>query len=122
MEWMRSPRRVSGSGLEWRKRRVLREVEETTDGEAGLPSAPSGICLGNQSSVANHFWYYCFGGLPRWLRGKDLACNVGDMGLMSRVRTIPWRRTHFTSHPCWESHDRGAWWAMAHVVTKSDSS
>ena len=37
MEWMRSPRQVSRYGLEWRKRTVLREVEETTDSEAGLP-------------------------------------------------------------------------------------
>ena len=37
------------------------------------------------------------------------------------VRTILWRRTHFTSHPCQESRDRGAWWAMVRMVTKSQT-
>ena len=32
-----------------------------------------------------------FGGLPRWLSGKESACQVGDR-LDPSVRKIPWRR------------------------------
>lgn len=54
------------AGME--KRRVLREAEETTDGEAGLPAAHPSVCLGNQSS-----WQTIFGTIV--LEGFLLACG-----------------------------------------------
>ena len=30
-------------------------------------------------------------GLPRWISGKEPACNAGDVG-STQVRKIPWRR------------------------------
>ena len=31
-------------------------------------------------------------GLPRWLRGKESACNAGDTGVNYWVRKIPWKK------------------------------
>ena len=32
------------------------------------------------------------GRIPRWLSGKNLPTNAGDMGLMPRSGKLPWRR------------------------------
>ena len=58
-------------------------------------------------------------GLPRWLSGKESACNAGDtgdVGLIPRLRRFP-RGGHgnplqysFLENPL----DREVWWAIVH--------
>ena len=62
--------------------------------------------------------------LPRWLSGKESACNArpaGDIGLIPGPRRSP-GGGHGKSfqYPCLENPvDRGAWQATVHRVTKS---
>ena len=63
-------------------------------------------------------------GLPRWLSGKESACNARDT---RDAGLIPGSgRSHGGGHgnplqySCPENPmDRGAWWALVHRVTKS---
>ena len=60
-------------------------------------------------------------GLPRWLSGKESACQAGDAG------SVPvWRRSlgEGNGNPLQDSclripMDRGAWQATVHGVAKS---
>ena len=40
-------------------------------------------------------------GLPRWLSGKESACNAGDVGLILELRRSPGKATH-SSILAWE--------------------
>ena len=62
-------------------------------------------------------------GRPWWLRGKESACSVGDLGLI-----LGWRRSPGggcgspLQDSCLETPmDRGAWRAAVHGVTKSQT-
>ena len=61
------------------------------------------------------------GRLPWWLSVK--ACNVGDLGLIPRSgRPAEEGNGNPLQSSCLEnSMDRGAWWATAHGVTKSQT-
>ena len=62
-------------------------------------------------------------GLPRWLSGKESACQHRRHGFDPWVRKIPWRRK-CQSTPVFllgNPMDRGAWWVAVHwVVSELD--
>ena len=63
-------------------------------------------------------------GLPWWHSGKESACQCRRCGFNPWVRKIPWRRGN--SNPLqylWLENpkDSGAWWAIVHGVTKSQT-
>ena len=65
-------------------------------------------------------------GPPRWHSGKESACQCRRCmirGFDPWVRKIPWRRNGNPLHYfCLKnSMDRGAWWARAHGVAKSQT-
>ena len=70
-----------------------------------------------------YFLILYFGGFPGGSDGKESFCNVGDLG------SIPgWGRSPGEGngsplqYSCLEnSVDRGAWWAVVHGVTKSQT-
>ena len=61
-------------------------------------------------------------GLPRWLGGKESACDTGDTGLIpGSGRSPEGRNGNPLQYSCLEnSMDRGAWWATIHGVTELD--
>ena len=52
--------------------------------------------------------------LPRWLSGKESACQVRRCDLIMRVRKIPWEGNgNPLQYSCLENPlDRGEWWTM----------
>ena len=59
-------------------------------------------------------------GLPRWLSGKESACQGGGVG---SVPGLGLSSGEGNGNPflysCLRNHtDRGAWWATVHKVTK----
>ena len=65
-----------------------------------------------------------FGRLPRWLSGKELACNAeaaGDAGSTPGFGTSPggWYGNPL-QYPCLKNPmDKGSWQATVHRVTKT---
>ena len=61
--------------------------------------------------------------LPRWLSGKESACQCWSHGRDPWVGKIPWRRAwHPLQYSCLENPmDRGDWWATVHRVAKSQT-
>ena len=62
--------------------------------------------------------------LPRWLSGKEFACNeggAGDAGLIPGLgRFLGVGNSNPLQYSCLENPmDRGAWRAIVHGVTKS---
>ena len=59
--------------------------------------------------------------LPRWLSGKESACNAGDVGLIPGSGRSPGGGNgNPLQYSCLEnSMDRGVWWIIVHGVTKS---
>ena len=55
--------------------------------------------------------------------GKESACNAGDLGLIPGLGRFPWRRKcNPLQYSCLEnSMDRGAWRAIVHGATKSQT-
>ena len=60
-------------------------------------------------------------GFPGGSDGKESACNVGDLGLISGLGRSPGEGNGYPlQYSCLEnSMDRGPWWATVHGVTKS---
>ena len=63
-------------------------------------------------------------GLPRWLSGKESACNAGnarDAGsIPGSGRSPEGGNGNPLQYSCMENPmDRGAWWATVHGATKS---
>ena len=60
-------------------------------------------------------------GLPRWLSGKDSACQVGDVGLIPGLGRFPREGNgNPLQYSCLgKPMDRGACWATVHRVPKS---
>ena len=63
-------------------------------------------------------------GFPRWLSGKESACQVGDTreaGLIpGSERSSAEGNGNPLQYSCQENPvDRGAWWAIVHGVAKS---
>ena len=61
--------------------------------------------------------------LPRWLNGKASTCQCRRPGFHPWVGKIPWRRAPQPT-PIFSLEndmDRGAWWAIVHSVTKSQT-
>ena len=63
-------------------------------------------------------------GFPRWLHGKESACNAGDAedtDLIPGLGRSPGRgNVSPLQYSCLDNlMDRGAWWATVHGVTKS---
>ena len=52
--------------------------------------------------------------------GKEYACNVGDLGLISESRGSPGEgNENPLQYPCLENPmDRGAWWTIDYGVAK----
>ena len=59
--------------------------------------------------------------LPRWLTGKESACNEGDSGMIPGSGRSPGEGNgNPLQYSCLEnSMDRGVWRATIHDVTKS---
>ena len=59
--------------------------------------------------------------LPRWLSGKESACQSGDMGLIPGMGRSPGEGSgNLLQYSCLENPvERGAWWAIAHEVIES---
>ena len=64
-----------------------------------------------------------YNGFPCGSDGKEFACNVGDPGLIPRVRKIPGEGNGYPlQYSCLEnSMDTGAWRATIHEITESDT-
>ena len=62
-------------------------------------------------------------GLPRWLSGKESACNAGDPGLIPGLGRSPGgRHGNPLQYSCLENPmARGAWWASVRGVAESDT-
>ena len=60
-------------------------------------------------------------GFPGDSDGKELACNVGDLGLLHGSGRAPGEENgNALQYSCLEnSMDGGPWWVMVHGVTKS---
>ena len=61
-------------------------------------------------------------GLPRWLSGKQPACQTGDAGSIPGSGRIPGEGNgNLLQYSCLENPtDRGAYGATVHVITESD--
>ena len=57
------------------------------------------------------------------LDGKESACNVGDLGSIPGSGRSPGEGTgNPLQYSCLENPiDRGAWWGIVHLVTKSQT-
>ena len=77
-------------------------------------------------------WKWCASnyriGLPRWLSGKESACNeegTRDKGLIPRSGRSPGEGNGYPVPVQYSylenSMDRGAWWSTVHVVKKSQT-
>ena len=62
-------------------------------------------------------------GLCWWLSGKESSCNAGVSGLIPGSGRSPGEGNgNPLQYSCLENHmDRVAWWAVLHVVTKSQT-
>ena len=62
-------------------------------------------------------------GLPWWLSGKESDCNAGDPGsIPGSGRSLGERNGNPLKYSCLENPmERGAWWAIIHVVAKSQT-
>ena len=60
-------------------------------------------------------------GLPRWLRGKEFACNAGDLGSVPGLRRSPGEgNCNPLPYSCQGNPmDSGSWRAAVHGVAKS---
>ena len=60
-------------------------------------------------------------GFPDGSDGKESACNAGHWGLISGLVRSPGEgNDYLLQYSCLENPmDRGAWWSIAHAVTKS---
>ena len=60
-------------------------------------------------------------GIPRWLSGKESACNAGDAGSTPGSGRSPGgEHGSPLQYSCLENLvDRGAWWAIVYRVTRS---
>ena len=70
--------------------------------------------------ICKYGYYIFYFGLPWWFSSKESACTAGD-GLIPGSGRSPGGGN---DNPLWYSclgnpMDRGAWWAIAHEVTKS---
>ena len=63
------------------------------------------------------------GALPGGSYGKESTCNAGDPGLIPGLRRSPGEGNgYITQYSCMENPmDSGAWWAIVHGVTVSDT-
>ena len=67
-----------------------------------------------------------FLGLPWWFSGKESSCSggpTGDMGLIPGLERSPGgEHGNPLQYSCLENPmDRGAWWAIVHRVTSSQT-
>ena len=62
-------------------------------------------------------------GFPGGSDGKESACNAGDPGLIPGLGRSPEEKNgNPLQYSCLEnSMDRGDWWALVHVVAKSQA-
>ena len=62
-------------------------------------------------------------GLPWWLSSRESVCNAGDPGLLPGLGRSPGKgNDNPLQYPCLENPmDRGAWWAIVHGVSQSQT-
>ena len=62
----------------------------------------------------------CSSGLPRWLSGKESACNAGDARSIPGLGRSPGEGngSPLQNSCLGNPMDRGAWWATVHGVRK----
>ena len=62
-------------------------------------------------------------GFPRWLSGKESACQAGDVGLISGLERSPGEGNgNPLQYFCLENPmGRGAWWATVHGVAQNQT-
>ena len=83
-----------------------------------MPTIGSTLLQAYQCGVfGNPLW------LPWWLRYKESACSAGDLGLIPGSGRSPEKGNGYPiQYFCLEnSRDRGAWWAIVHGVSKSQT-
>ena len=71
-------------------------------------------------------WSHLYEGLPWWLSDKESACNAGAAGDLGSIPGLGRSPGEGNDNPlqysCLEnSMDRGAWWAIVHRVSKSQT-
>ena len=62
-------------------------------------------------------------GLPWWLSSKESVCSAGDPGSLPGLGRSPGKgNDNPLQYPCLENPmDRGAWWAIVHGVSQSQT-
>ena len=65
----------------------------------------------------------CLKGFPDDSDGKESTCNSGDQSLIPGLGKSPGEENGYPlQFSCLENPmDRGAWWAMVHMVAKSQT-
>ena len=67
-------------------------------------------------------WICMYVVFPKWVSGKESACNTGDWGSISESGRSPGVGND-NSLQCWLENpmDRGVWWATGYRVVKSQT-
>ena len=112
------------SGIHWVWRRLTLSMKFTLSAVHRFPLRVAEISLFARSShwerILHYFLCYYITGFPRWLSGKESACQCRRYEFSPWVRKIPWRREWqhtpvFLEYPM----NRGAWRATVHGAAKS---
>ena len=80
------------------------------------------MCLVNDSGFVCLFFFIIMG-FPGGLDSKESAFNVGDLGSIPGLRRSPGEGNGYApQYSCLEDvMNKGTWWAIAHGVTKLDT-
>ena len=101
--------------------------EESEVGPPGHGAALKRTLAFIPRALGSHYGLLSRGaGLPWWFSSKECICNAGaarDVGSIPGSRRSPGGgRGNLLQYPCLEnSRDRGAWWAIVHGVSKSQT-
>ena len=91
--------------------------------EGGLPGCPGGREMVDVGVRGNWRKFWTTEGFPGSSKGKDSACNAGDLGLIPGLaRSSRKGNGNPLQYSCLENTmDRGTWWPTGHEVTKSQT-
>ena len=83
-----------------------------------LPASKTGR---NKFLLFLDLWYFVIVGLPRWLSGKESACNAGGTGSIPGLGRSPGGgHGNILQYSCLKNPmDKGAWCATVHRIPKS---
>ena len=77
---------------------------------------PKVLCLNVWKQICTHV--YTAKGCPRWLSGKEFACNAEDVDLVPELERSPGEGTPLRYACLGNPMDIGAWRTAVHGVTK----